>query len=647
MEIIINGLQACLKKNTSFEYISENTLFTGSDSYTLTITFPLKDCPQNIAIFGHIHRKDVEKSKVVFDCEIRDKAFSKSGTITVTQINEVEVKTQFLEGRSEQNFDDTFDDISLNKLNLGYPDTSERNPAQVSYSEACLRTYPQKNWVALPWVNNTSGNMQNAMNIDAQGNYSWASTRSALTYQPFLMYILNKICEVLEYTGHFEEIEGSSFKYLLICNTLPNTWSPWNFALALPHWSLTKFFEQLELLMNGEFSINHRAKTISFHFSRSLALNSQPVHIDKVVNKYTVEVAKEDSSEYLGRMNLAYADNDNRMWPYRSCQWYIDAHKEEAVSYDTLNQLMSYARDNLRTCGVETTTSGGRTSTTYRRGYPRGSIGDSLLYARDKDCYFIMWCFKAELVQSVYNSHHNVTNNYYLYTNRLEPVNQFGKRVADKDADDIELYIVPAWIDDTDETLGQCLFLECGELDSAMAWSEDGDGGNISGRTQSSYSTRSGSYEYDETDYDSGALAQTTTGRAIAKGEQEKDDAYFDCIYIGFWDGNNRHNGKLPRPAIDSIELEDDITVKYTPFSLRINKLGGYDLLGQPLDYIHDIDNRKKYTFSFFADEIPDPRALFYIEGGRYVCEKITATFHEGTGRSQLLKGEFYRVKED
>ena len=57
MEIIINGLQAYLKKNTSFEYISENPLFTGSESYTLTITFPLKDCPENINIFGHILRQ--------------------------------------------------------------------------------------------------------------------------------------------------------------------------------------------------------------------------------------------------------------------------------------------------------------------------------------------------------------------------------------------------------------------------------------------------------------------------------------------------------------------------------------------------------------------------------------------------------------
>lgn len=84
MEIIINGKQAFLKKNTSFDFIFENRLFTGSDSYTLTITFPLKGYVRNIAIFGHIHRADVIKSKVVFDCDIRDGAFLKSGSITIT-----------------------------------------------------------------------------------------------------------------------------------------------------------------------------------------------------------------------------------------------------------------------------------------------------------------------------------------------------------------------------------------------------------------------------------------------------------------------------------------------------------------------------------------------------------------------------------
>lgn len=661
MEIIINGQLACLKKNTSFEYISENSMFTGSDSYTLTITFPLKDCQQNIRIFGHIHRQDVEKSKVVFDCDIRDKGFFKSGSITITQISETEVKTQFLEGRSEQNFDDTFDDIYLNQLKLGYPDTDSRNSRSVYPEEVWWDCYPGCNWVALPWVNNTSGNMQNPVTKDEDGNFIWSGSRSfSITYQPFLLYILNKICEVMGYTGDFSSIENSRFQYLLICNTLPYTWGAWNFAIALPHWTLTEFFEQLELLMGGEFAINHKAKTIGFEFSHRIASKTQPVRIDKVVNMYTVEVSRDSKSEYKGVTNLAYADNDNRMWAYRSCQWYIEEHKKEAMVFGTLDELLEYA-STLKQCGVQEWTSGNRYSTGYTRGYPSNSDGHKLFYAEDVDTYFIMWCYKAEFYKSFHIYSTDSDYNYYIYTNRLMPVNQFGKKMVDKDAEEVELNIVPAWIDYTDDDLGQCLFLECGEMGSAESWTEETDeNGNTSGgfnpgsgggsfggggrRVRSSGSSFGRGDADDDTDYNSGALAQTNAGRAIAKGEQDKNDAYFDKIYVGFYDGVDRHPGKIPCPIVDSIEITDDFNVIEAPYSLRINRKDEVDANGQSTKYIYLIDSKKKYNFSFLSDEIPDPRAVFYIDGGKYVCEKITATFHEGTGKSQLLKGVFYKI---
>ena len=659
MEIIINGQQASLKKNTSFEYISENPLFTGSDSYTLTITFPLKDCPQNINIFGHLHRQDVEKNKVVFDCDIRDKNFFKSGSIVITQISEVEVKTQFLEGRSEQNFDDSFDDVYLNQLNLGYPDAEQRKKANNDFNDAWWKSYPVKKWVALPWVNNTSGNLQNEVSKDGNGNFQWGTNSYGLTFQPFLLHILDKICEVMGYTGHFEAIHNSRFRKLLICNTLPAPWAAWNFAIALPHWSLTEFFEELERLMGGEFSINHKAKTISFEFSHVIANRTEPVHIEKVINKYQVEVSRENKSDYVGATNRVYAENDDRMWAYKSCQWYIDEHKNDAMEFATLAALMNYAKTNLKQCGVESWDNGRGHHTAYTRGYPNSSDGHKLFYARDVDTYFIMWCYKSEFVESFHVYHDDTDYNYYMYTNRLMPVNQFGGKVVDKEAEEVEMNIVPAWIDYTDESLGPCLFLECGEMGSAVSWTEETDdegnttnsGTSGSGRTFGTGGSRQdsagfGSYEVDETDYNSGALAQTKAGKAIAKGEQEKSDAYFDKIYVGFWDGYNRFAGLMPHPLTDKLEIRDDFTQLSYPYSLRINQEQEYDDNNIALKYTYDIDNRKKYTFSFLSDVIPDPRALFYIEGSKYVAEKITATFHEGTGKSQLLKISCFRVLE-
>ena len=92
MQIYINGKQAALKSGSSFDFVAENRAFTGSDSYTMSITFPLAGCQQNLEIFGHLNRKDVDANRVTFLCDIRDLHFFRSGVITITELSEVEVK---------------------------------------------------------------------------------------------------------------------------------------------------------------------------------------------------------------------------------------------------------------------------------------------------------------------------------------------------------------------------------------------------------------------------------------------------------------------------------------------------------------------------------------------------------------------------
>ena len=68
------------------------------------------------------------------------------------------------------------------------------------------------------------------------------------------------------------------------------------------------------------------------------------------------------------------------------------------------------------------------------------------------------------------------------------------------------------------------------------------------------------------------------------------------------------------------------------PSSLRFD---GQDAIRYPA---YDAELKQKYTFSFLADRIPNPRAIFHIDGFRYICEKITATFTE-YGMSRKMKG--------
>ncbi len=641
MEITINNQRAVLKEGTSFDFIAENSLFTGSDSYTLTITFPLRGCAENTAIFGHINRAEVEARRVALDCDLRDGAFFRSGTITVTELSEVEVKTQFLEGRSEQNFNETFDEVYLNELDLGYP---QERTAQTGQCMAAMRPWPENFWVPLPWVNNSSGNIQNQVfwNYDEKV-YRWRHEAhpemgvQTLSFQPYLLYILRRVCSEVGYEGDFGALEDSELAYLLVCNTLPAAWDATNFALALPHWTLTEFFEELEKFLFGSFAINHKERTVVFRFADALAEEAGEVRLDEVADGFAAQVTQEDKSDYLGGQTLRYADNGALMWAYDSCDWYLRQCGSGAKRFGTFKELLQKAKD-LKLCGVTEYSLGNGTGVRLTRGYDAASDGHRLLYAEDLGVYFVMYCYRAALYQE------QGGHKWYRYFNRLYPLNAAGERWAGEDAEEVEMKCVPAWIEDTGDANGRMLYLTCGDMGSQDSWvlTEDGQSSGSSSSSSSTGRTFSSGSDDGTVDYDAGDLSQGWASRRIQNGEQDETDAYFDKIYFGFWDGEQRWAPSEPHPIVDCIEVTDNFEAIAAPYSLRLK--GG--LLDGRRKALRQIDGKKKYEFSFLSNSLPNPRAVFYIRGGRYLCEKITATFTEN-GMSQLMKGTFYRIASE
>ncbi len=597
MEIRINGRDAVLKSGTSFEYVAENRMFSGSDGYTLSITFPLKDCPENIAVFGNINRADVVARKVIFECEIRHGKFFKFGSITVNEINASEVKCQFLEGRSERNFSQTFDDIFINELDLGQWPSGKLDPAEAWRPGYSAR--PEA--VALPWVNDYSGNIQNLAEYtvdDAsqnRGHYSWHPDTWGLSWQPYLITIVARICEAVGYAADLSAWERSEeHRWLLVCNCLPAAWYTPQYARALPHWTVAEFFEKLELLLNAEFEINHRAKTVGFAFTHDLVNASGSVELRDVLDEHSTEVSVEDARcEYAEAKNLVYKECDHAVWKYYSCDWFIKAWKDRAVVYESMRELLA-ANKGWRTWDGQ---------------HHRNSQIDRLLYAKDADAYFVI----RAVSRTAYFDRFRLR---FTYKCVLQPVNLFGGRIVDdaEDADHIEIEFVPARIDYTEEKYGKVLFL------SFSGYDEDNGTGE------------------DESDY---PFMQTHTIQSLEAGEKKKKAEYYDRIYIGFWDGAQNTRGKLPYPQVEDIEIADDWSnFSYLHFNMRLN-----NRQLQSRRIIHRIDPMKKTTFKFLADNIPDVRAVFHIHGKKYVCEKITATFTE-QGMSQLLKGVFYPIAE-
>lgn len=646
MRIFVNGKEAVLKKGTSFEYVSENRLFTGSDSYTLSISFPMKDCFVNQQIFGFLSRMDVPKVSVTFECEIVDGTFQKVGVLVITQVSETEVKGQFLEGRSEQNYNISLDDIYINELSLGYAPSVAKS--SVSVADA-WKVYPSVNWVALPWVNNTSGVLHNAVvaSASATDGVAWEDA-SALTFQPYLVYILIKVCEAIGYSCDFTALKSSKFCYLVIMNSLPPSWGSRNFADALPRWSVAQLFEEVENLTDGEFVIDHKTRMVSFRFNYQYAAALPEVVLENVIDAYTADVSQEEQSQYIGRKNICYSDNGSPLWCYLSCRWYIDIKRGDALVFDYYSELYSWAQSYL-TSGVETVTGHtGAVGTQYFVGYRRGSEGNRLLYCREVDTFFVMYNYKVEVVNSTSNVFGGTTY-WYRYYYRVMPVNQFGMRLAGSEAEEVTLSIVPIWVDATDDQHGDCVFLECGEYDGAsLSADSSGNTSTSNGGTSLWFNRGGGSGTRGDASYSSSSdvaegIYQPDAGRAIERGEVVKAEQFFDKLYVGFWCGaEKRTDGRQPVPSTDCIRIEGTCQRMVYPFSLRLDGTGE-NAVGS--SYIKNIDAMKKHTFSFLASAVPDPMSVFCIRGIRYLCEKITATFSE-KGMSQMMKGVFYRIVE-
>ncbi|MDY2931072.1 MAG: hypothetical protein SOT90_02975 [Muribaculaceae bacterium] len=605
MKILINGKLAALKENTSFEYIADNRLFSGSDGYSLTITFPLRGCSQNLAIFGNINRADVAANKVIFDCQIIDRALMLHGSIVVTEISQAEVKTQFLEGRSEVNFDTTFDDIYINELDLGSP--TYITASSITPMNAWNKGVTDLTFVALPWVNDASGNIQNCTRY-LRTSYLWHTDTKGLSWQPYLLYIVKKICEAVGYSYDFTAWEEKEeHRYLLICNTLPYAWNIPGFADALPHWSVSEFFEKLELFLDAEFDIDHRSRHIGFAYSKDILAALPPVAIDKVIDEHTVEVTVEDDNcEYRESKNLVYAECDHELWKFYSCDWYIKSFGAKAVQYNTLSALLAANKDYA----------------TWNGTTARGSRLNSLLYAKDLDMYFVIRAIEKTLVEEREN-----LPNRYSYKCILQPVNLFGGRIVDdsEDADSNVIEFVPAWVDYTDSTFGRCLFLAFSGYDET-----DSSGNTSFVRGESSEERKQ---RIDNTFF------QPLAVQNIEAGEKNKKSEYYDKIYIGWWDAAANYNGKLPFPFTEDIVIAEDWGSYFRPHtSLRLNN----KILNQ-YRKVYQVNPKQKATFKFLSDTIPNPRSLFIIRGKRYVCEKLTATF-TSQGMSQLIKGSFYPI---
>lgn len=597
MEIYVNGRPAVLKKGLSFEFVAENRLFSGSDGYSLTIEFPLAECPENLAIFGHIEMPEFPISKLRYDCEIRHDGFTRRGCLAVTGVGGSTVKTQFLEGRSERNFTFSVREQYINTMELGYPSSTACNPTNTPPSEAWKTLDDGAECVALPWINDASGNLQNPPEVQYNGYWEWVSPAQwdvGLSWQIYLISLVKRIFTAYgDYSFDFSEWEASPLRFLLVCNVLPAAWGVRNFAAALPHWTVDELLEKIELLLGCDFEVDELAKKVSMHFTAATLAGLPDVELADVLDERTVDVSADGSSRsgYLGCKNVAYADRGDEQWKLQSCDWYVRRNIAKAEPHATLASLQSWFSAQ-RTAAFNV---------------------HNFFYAADVDTYFVV--LATDRIRPL------AQGERWRPRYVLQPVNQFGGRRYGEDAEEAEIDILPVRLGEAGyETYDSlAMFIPCPSSDGNGASDDD-----------------AGAADDDNAEH---VIVQYPSAQAILGGEPGDRPEYFDRLLVGYWDGSFTQPGKWPHPIVDYVTMNPDGTSHINrDINLRLTGTGAISR------FVSQINPTIKTTFKFLSAAIPNPRCVFVVNGHRYLCSKITATFTE-EGPSRLMKGEFYEIE--
>ena len=670
--LYLNGKRAVVDEGQALKLVRENTYFTKSGTYTYNISLPI--CPENIAIFGMLSRKDINKSEVAYNARLvvknRDVV---NGTATVTNISEDEIKVQLLGGNSELNFYNKNENRYIDELPLGTwydvagvtsSDLTMRSMAErirsqfnsdvssvgieAAYKNLCNKIWNENtkeapvDWVALPCVNEnfdvTCNNFGIKTYTDSNGNSKRCPAINNLdtvylSAQPYLVQMIERIFDNLGYPVQENCLRDNEFFMHLVIVTANNRSA---IARALPHWTVAQFIEEIENLFGVVFLINESTKKTLIK-SRGDYFKDNIVYIDNILDEYSVSMETDETTD-IANANVGYAE-------VTDVYDRIDDDIREAAKVDTTydNEAdFAYGLQNLVT----------------KLSQDRGNGQTSTGLLKHKGTIFKV-CGHSYIIE-LYDY---VDGQGRTYTNhaRTIAIDEFANliNVEGKKDVDIELKICPAKsINDgtvdfynADGSLSYtkpCFHLvKSDNTDPAGIENETNIyiAGLISGETEKVDTKEDimsiclydgGMAKRAETDYNDGYPSSLLT--------QVENFLFYPAGYIkDQWQANTyTGGGTLQKSAYESLALNIDSTYR----TVIGHKYTFRTFYSEVFKKLKKIDTQVKYCFKFITDKIDLPvNSTFIIRNRKFVCEKLEYSIG-AKSVDKLVTGYFYELEE-
>ena len=299
--LYIDGIAVVLPSEFSISVKQENAFFTKNGEYTYDIELSLL-VPENAKLYGFLNRLNITdrpatKRKAVL---VADNRVYLNGTEIITGWTDTKVSIQLVSGNSELNYFVGSDEL-ISTLEM-----KETNPVvngSVS-TDYVKKTYPDVDYnlmMTYDSLHQVDKNIwlyrlyNNDINNPYAGYIVQKENIQPYDYipQPYLCAYMRELLKALGYTLEYNAIEDTPYKSVYIvhvCETYK-----WN--EMLPGWTAKDFLQNIETMFNGSFLIDHRTKKVSFLLNVSYLPKVRNVHLQNVVDAYTVEVEEEEESD--------------------------------------------------------------------------------------------------------------------------------------------------------------------------------------------------------------------------------------------------------------------------------------------------------------------------------------------------------------
>lgn len=623
IELFINKLPADLPADFSFSMEYENEFFTKASEYSLDIELPLLGSPNNQKIFGNIHRVTTPKSNVNYEAVayVNGRCVS-HGYALILSVTDRSVKIQLVGNTSYVNSfcADTF----IDEMDLGYLETPKIDAlnwtdywsttligkaefhkvfGSVDDTDVVLfwafdedpkevgASYPHS-----PMFNHYYPNQPfPTMGYDDSGSAFYLYDLSRYSFQPYLLRVIEKVVRAMGFTIRRNDISHTWLRHLYICNYRATAtkdknnsigskggYLGWWVNIALPHWTVSTFINEVEKLCACIFIFNTYNQTVDIiqldKFYGDMA-EVYEVPDDCILDEYEFEFSDDESDKDLASGNISFAKDytDKFLKFSQEVKDAIDTHNH----YSTLAELQN--------------------------------AYNALSVSERKKILFIDDSTQREYICFVDEDGKD----------KMLEVNIWSDLIRPNSNANVELKIVPAntrefavgwWFDRTMSSPSAGLNLQ-------VPFS-------VNEPTSSEYTEAQAiienSYSKNKADESNECMeVMLSTGQRYHLATYSNIDFDYPAPFVDFnMPGSTK--GKLPEM---SLSLKDVCEQS----------------LGHMYRNIPSYRTDEKFVFRFLAKSVPDSRQPFRFHNQLYVCRKLNADFAQAT-KDLIFEGEFYRL---